>query len=248
MRIDLLEQVAGTVNGFHVRPEFLYDYERVRPRLIFEALSQGVFYAYNNPIQGEIAEFGTATGMSAFTIAKAMGAYQKVFGEALRRFGLPPKTLFLFDSFQGLPRAENAADAQSPNVVAGRWAAGEFKGLTPEELGALCASTYPKERIRIMNGWFSETLRAIPPQTKFAMVHLDCDLYSSTVEVLDHLFGQKLLADGCALFFDDWNCNRSSPRYGQRRAWGEMTAKHGVKFSDCGDYAVLCHKFLVHVD
>jgi hypothetical protein len=82
--------------------------------------------------------------------------------------------------------------------------------------------------------------------TKFAMVHLDCDLYSSTIEVLEHLFRQRLIADGCVICFDDWNCNRSSPRYGQRRAWNEITEKFPVEYSDCGDYAVLSHKFIVH--
>jgi hypothetical protein len=78
------------------------------------------------------------------------------------------------------------------------------------------------------------------------MVHLDCDLYSSTVEVLDHLFTRGHVAEGAVLFFDDWNCNRSSPQFGQRRAWRETCEKHRVEYSDGGDYAVLGHKFLVH--
>ena len=78
------------------------------------------------------------------------------------------------------------------------------------------------------------------------MVHLDCDLYSSTSEVLEQLFSRKLLAEGSVVCFDDWNCNRSSPRFGQRRAWREAVEKYGVGYSDCGDYAVLGHKFIVH--
>ena len=78
------------------------------------------------------------------------------------------------------------------------------------------------------------------------MLHLDCDLYKSTIEVLDHVFSGNRIADGCAVFFDDWNTNRSSPLLGQRRAWRETVEKHGVRFSDGGDYAILGHKFVVH--
>src|SRR5256886_5820768 len=53
------------------------------------------------------------------------------------------------------------------------------------------------------------------------------------------VFSGNRIADGCVVFFDDWNTNRCSPLLGQRRAWRETVEKHGVKFSDCGDYAVL---------
>ena len=98
-----------------------------------------------------------------------------------------------------------------------------------------------------MRGWFTQTLRQIPPTARFAMLHLDCDLYASTFEVLDYLFGQRMVTDGCMLFFDDWNCNQASPRWGQRRAWRELVDKYRVEFSDCGDYGILSHKFIVHI-
>jgi hypothetical protein len=177
-----------------------------------------------------------------------MGIYQEIFVERLSQYGLAPKTLLLLDSFEGLPQAESAVDADSPNVQSGRWKTGAYRGLTPEELGELCASVYYRERIRIMRGWFTQTLLQIPPTTRFAMVHLDCDLYASTIEVLDYLFGQRLVGDGCALFFDDWNCNQASPRFGQRRAWREVVDKYGLEFSDCGDYGILSHKFIVHME
>jgi hypothetical protein len=34
--------------------------------LIYEALNQGVQYVLNNGVDGDIAEFGTATGFSAY--------------------------------------------------------------------------------------------------------------------------------------------------------------------------------------
>jgi hypothetical protein len=78
-------------------------------------------------------------------------------------------------------------------------------------------------------------------------VHIDCDLYESTIDVLDYLLAHHHLADGCAIFFDDWNCSNASPAFGERRAWNEMVEKYQIRFSDCGDYSIYGHKFLVHL-
>jgi hypothetical protein len=246
MRKSLVKEVASQVTAFHVRPQIEYDYANVRRRLIFEALTQGVQYVLNNAVEGDVAEFGTASGFSACTIARAMAVYRQMYAETLELHGAQPKLLYLFDSFEGLPEAAAAVDLSSPNVQSGRWREGTFKGLTAEELIELCASVYDRDKLRVVPGWYQESLPQLPAGTKLAMVHLDCDLYSSTVEVLDHLFTRGHVAEGAVLFFDDWNCNRSSPQFGQRRAWRETCEKHRVEYSDGGDYAVLGHKFLVH--
>jgi hypothetical protein len=103
----------------------------------------------------------------------------------------------------------------------------------------------PAERIVVHEGWFQDTLGNVKNE-KFALVHIDCDLYESTVQVLDYFFTNELFSDGCAVFFDDWNCNRASPQFGERRAWRECCRRYNVEFSDCGDYGVFGHKFIVH--
>jgi len=250
MRTDLLDAVVNEVNGYHMRPVLQYDYDNVRSRLIFEALSQGVQYVCNNAVEGDIAEFGTSSGFSSFTIARAMAIYQRTYARQLAQQGLAQrKALHLFDSFQGLPKPDNPVDLASPYVKSGRWQQGTFGGpaaLTQQELKALCASTYDQDRIFVFPGWFSQSLAGVAAQARFAMLHIDCDLYSSTAEVLEHVLAHGHVAEGCVVFFDDWNCNRSSPRMGQRRAWHEAVERHRIEFSDCGDYAVLGHKFIIH--
>ncbi len=248
MRTDLLNAVVSRVNGYQVRQVIEYDYAAIRRRLIFEKLTQGVQYVINNAVEGDIAEFGTFSGFSTFTIARALAAYWEIYADFVKLHGMPKKSFCLFDSFQGLPLAASEVDKASPNVQAGRWKEGTYTGLTKEELLALCSSTYDRDKIRIFDGWYAQTLPTIPAAAKFAMVHLDCDLYSSTLEVLDHLFAHKHIADGCVIFFDDWNCNRASPRHGQRRAWRETTEKFRIEFSDEGEYAVLGHKFIIHAE
>ncbi|HXM80353.1 MAG TPA: TylF/MycF/NovP-related O-methyltransferase [Burkholderiales bacterium] len=242
MRTELITEVAGQVRGV----EKSYEPYHARRRLIYESLCQGVQYVINNGVEGDVAEFGTATGFSAYTIARAMAIYRQMYAGRIARFGTPPKTLHLFDSFQGLPQPQDAVDLGSPYVQAGVWREGAYKVLTEEELVALCTSVYDADKVLTYGGWFADTLQKIRRNTKFAMLHMDCDLYSSSLEVLDHISSQDQIADGCVVFFDDWNTNRSSPLMGQRRAWRETVDKHGIKFSDCGDYAILGHKFIVH--
>ena len=90
-------------------------------------------------------------------------------------------------------------------------------------------------------------MKTISIDTKFAIIHIDCDLYESTMDVLDYLFENKHLLDGCMIFFDDWNCGNASPHLGERRAWSEITKKYNVNYSDCGEYSCAGHKFIVHL-
>ena len=59
---------------------------------------------------------------------------------------------------------------------------------------------------------------------------IDCDLYSSTVSVLDFL--DNLLQDGSILMFDDWNCFGKSDERGERRAFREFLARHPIWRAD----------------
>ncbi|WP_173887666.1 MULTISPECIES: TylF/MycF/NovP-related O-methyltransferase [Pseudomonas] len=61
----------------------------------------------------------------------------------------------------------------------------------------------PSERIKILKGWFNETLPMLSKGTVFGFVHIDSDFYVSAVEILDYLFDNDRFADGYHLFFDD---------------------------------------------
>jgi hypothetical protein len=81
---------------------------------------------------------------------------------------------------------------------------------------------------------------------KFSLVHVDCDIYESTIDVLDYLFANNHISDGGAIFFDDWNCGAASPDLGERRAWNEMVVKYRIRFTDCGNYSAYGNKFIIH--
>jgi tetratricopeptide (TPR) repeat protein len=90
-----------------------------------------------------------------------------------------------FDSFQGLPES---------------WKPGEPAGSYSTQ-GRLPATA---AHVQLHPGWFEQTLPdfAARLEAPIALLHVDCDLYSSTRTVLTHL-GPRL-APGSLLVFDDF--------------------------------------------
>src|SRR5262249_11865700 len=156
----------------------------------------------------------TMSGMTARTIAATMAEYQ---GGTV----WPPKDLLLFDSFEGLPEAAADADKEAPLVRSGVWGPGTCQGLTQRQLERLCRTFLPTSRLKIYRGWSKDTMPLLPPQTMLAMLHIDSDLYQSAIDVLHHAFAHGMVQEGAIVLFDDWDSNRASPDFGERRAWRE---------------------------
>ncbi|MBP9711156.1 MAG: class I SAM-dependent methyltransferase [Candidatus Pacebacteria bacterium] len=109
-------------------------------------------------VPGDIAEVGTFRGVSAKLIAEARGNHSK-------------KTLFLFDTFEGLPELQ---DIDRAVFHKGQYGAGMYE--VADYLGE-----YPD--IALYSGIFPQSAGPIE-QKKFSFVHLDVDLYQSTKEAL----------------------------------------------------------------
>ena len=100
------------------------------------------------------------------------------------------------DSFQGLPSAAKFDE--------GDWEPGAFSCPRPVTEWNLRRLGAPVDRIRLVEGWFEETLTA-ELAAEVGTVHiamLDADTYSSTVPVLRFL--GPLLHHQAYLIFDDW--------------------------------------------
>jgi hypothetical protein len=195
-----------------------YDAERARA-IHEEAYRRSLEYVTLAGIAGDVMEFGVLGGWSA-----------RIFCETMRDiFNLG--NIRLFDSFEGLPEYDSEVD-RSSYEIAGRdvWS---NKMKFPDDflhqfgqphhlhIREKLAEIIRPERIFVHKGFYSETLKA-PPQAKASIVHFDCDLYQSTVEVFSGLNAGKCFQDGTVLLFDDWNCNRANPNFGQRRALQEF--------------------------
>jgi len=122
-----------------------------------------------------------------------------------------------FDSFNGLPEP---------------W------GPYPKGMFAHHPPAIPNTRIVV--GWFADTLPTFDFTTvqPLRLIHIDCDLYSSTKTVLEHLGPH--LAPGTILVFDeylyDWPPNEA--RGGdEQRAWRDFTQTHPVRWKVIGHAA-----------
>ncbi|MGV8996305.1 MAG: TylF/MycF/NovP-related O-methyltransferase [Parvibaculaceae bacterium] len=201
------------------------------------------FIVYSG-IEGDILEFGVLAGWTARRFAETMRDMH-FFGD-----------LHLFDSFEGLPLSKSDVDARSYDVTRGVWKE-EMKlpDAWTDEIGMSIdqhvvwslSHVISRSRLHVRRGFFSETLKE-KLNTKAALVHLDCDLYESTVDVLSALHRDDVLVDGTVMMFDDWNCNRANPAFGQRRAFREFLDTHSAIYSASHylNYGFNCAAFILH--
>jgi len=198
-----------------------YDPDHAR-QTYTEAFRRALEFVTLGGVPGAVMEFGVLGGWSS-----------RLFCELMRDiYNL--NNLYLFDSFEGLPEYDSAVDRESYEI-GGRdiWTdkmkfpsdfLAQFGQPHEMHIRDRLATIIRAERIIVRKGFYSETLRD-PPKEKVAIAHLDCDLYQSTVEVLDGLYQGGCFQDGTVLLFDDWNCNKASPNFGERRAFAEFLAK-----------------------
>lgn len=138
-------------------------------------------------LSGAIVECGTWRGGMIGGIAKLLGAR---------------RTYFLFDSFEGLPPAE-AIDGTD----ALRWQ----KNPKGSKFYDNCTASYEDAKHAmnlagigdavIVKGWFEDTLPTTTIDDGIAILRMDADWYSSTMQILEALFPQ-VVPGGCILIDD----------------------------------------------
>jgi O-methyltransferase len=183
--------------GRHLRTDDGFVWESAR------MLNDAFGYVRNERVAGDYAEFGVLEGR---TFVEAW--------YAARRHGLDHMRLHAYDSFEGLPDV-GGVDRGGP------FQSGQF--ASPRAVFDDVTSPVPDARKTVIQGFYDATL----PQAEkrpVAIAWVDCDLYESTVPVLDFLTDQ--LQDGSVLIFDDWFCFHGRPDRGEQRACGEWLEAH----------------------
>jgi hypothetical protein len=136
-------------------------------------------------------------------------------GRTLNQFAywLPHKTVYGFDGFDGLPED---------------WTSRMRKGF-------FARKNLPRVRknCELVVGWFNETLPGFVErhQEPVALLHVDCDLYSSTVTILENL--QKQIRPGTVIVFDEY-MNYPGWQLDEFRAWQEFVEKHNIRYEYIG--------------
>lgn len=173
-------------------------YSMTSPDRMF-ALYKAVEYLVRAEIPGAIAECGVWRGGSMMLVA-----------ETLRVLGDTSRELYLYDTFEGLPKPDEvidvdiwgnrAIDGWRPHAIDERSSTWARAGL--EEVRAnLLKTGYPEARLHLVKGLVEETLPHLAPE-RIALLRLDTDWYASTRHELEHLF-PRLVRNG-VLIADDY--------------------------------------------
>ena len=134
-------------------------------------------------------------------------------GKSIRWIGAhADRTVYGFDSFEGIPEAWNG-----------------------NPVGAFAQRKLPKvpDNVQFKIGLFDQTLPGFLDEhaDPVSLLHVDCDLYSSTVTIFDAL-GPRL-QPGTVILFDEYY---NFPRWQQHeyKAFQEFVASSGMKYEYIG--------------
>jgi Macrocin-O-methyltransferase (TylF) len=121
--------------------------------------------------------------------------------------------IFGFDSFEGLP------EDWRPGFEKGRFATTNLPTV--------------RNNVKLVIGWFDKTLPNFIEQNseRVALLHIDCDLYSSTKTVFDCL-GDKI-DKGTILIFDEY-FNYPGWESGEHKAFQEYITSKQIKYKYIG--------------
>lgn len=134
-------------------------------------------------------------------------------GNSIRFFAeRTPRTLYGFDPFEGFPEPWTLC------------AAGEFKVDRLPDV---------PHNVRLIKGLFADTLPAFlqAHPGPVAFIHLDCDLYSSSRDVLELLFSR--MVPGTVMVMDDF-LEEPGFEHEQHKAFFEFVQKYKIKFEYIG--------------
>jgi predicted O-methyltransferase YrrM len=143
---------------------------------------------------GLVLEFGVRTGTTINHIARC----------------LPDRTLYGFDSFEGLPEP--------------------WDGWSMEK-GTFARESLPEvdSNVQLVKGWFDETLSPFLQEHagNAALVHIDSDIYSSAKTILDELAPR--IASGTIIVFNEY-FNYPNWRRHEYRAFAEFCERYRVEY------------------
>jgi O-methyltransferase len=146
---------------------------------------------------------------------------------------------FAFDSFEGLPQTNEIEDGyfQTGTFFTSK---DDFWRIVKRRTGVRLADR------QIIKGFYNESLKEVVRNRmpKAGVIHIDVDLYSSTVDVLD--FIAPLLVEGSVILFDDWHTFPGGSLMGERRAMAEfMLENPDFRFEPWKTYSTFGQSFFV---
>ncbi|EKE14098.1 MAG: methyltransferase [uncultured bacterium] len=190
-------------------------------------------FASASKLEGDYLEFGVFEG---YTFVSAYHFAQKQRLKSMK--------FYAFDSFGGLPEIKGIDDEGFQHFDKGQWSCDEdkFKKIISKKRVDL-------NKTEIVPGWFDKVLNEETkkrlPLKKAAVIWIDCDLYESTVPVLN--FITDYVQNGTILIFDDFFCFRGDPNRGEQKALREWLERNpSIKATEFYKFAWHGNSFIIH--
>lgn len=150
-----------------------------------------------NNVEGDLIETGAWRGGVTIFMSAVLKAY-----------GINDRSVWVADSFEGLPAPKNSYDGFDLSEVDMLAVSIEKVKENFEKFGLLDSN------VKFLKGWFCDTLPTAPID-KLAIIRLDGDMYSSTMDALTNLY-PKLTTGGYCIV-DDYNswpsCKKAVTEY-----------------------------------
>jgi len=132
------------------------------------------------------------------------------------RVRVKDRVVWVSDSFEGLPRPDEAKNAE-----ARIWSGGEMAVSLEEVQDNFRRYGLFDEQVRFLKGYFKDTLPKAPIE-RIAVLRVDGDLYESVTQTLDYLY-PKVSAGGY-IILDDYGDHLPPAR----KAVDDYRAAHGI--------------------
>ena len=163
--------------------------------------------ALRNSVAGDLVETGVWRGGASIFMRAVLHAY-----------GIKDRTVWVADSFQGLPKPDPARYPADANDEL--WKV-DVLAVSLEEVKANFASYgLLDDQVRFLVGWFRDTLPSAPIE-RVAVLRLDGDLYESTMDALTALYPRVTV--GGYVIVDDYGAMASC-----RKAVEDFRSGHGI--------------------
>lgn len=184
---------------------------------IYWAYDKVFRYLSNERKSINIIEFGVGGGTTASFFFQAGNANK-----------VKIKSYYGFDSFKGLQLTD-----QKDSV---RWKDGEFASSEKMATNLINKFSDKKTIIKIKNAIYSKLEKADLPQYQGAtLLHIDCDLYSSTIEALN--FIKDKIEIGTIILLDDYFSGLSVGIKGEKEALDDFCNDNNLNLIRWFQYA-----------
>eukprot|EP01113_Clastostelium_recurvatum_P010313 TRINITY_DN1509_c0_g1_i1.p1 TRINITY_DN1509_c0_g1~~TRINITY_DN1509_c0_g1_i1.p1 ORF type:complete len:313 (+),score=86.83 TRINITY_DN1509_c0_g1_i1:54-941(+) len=172
------------------------------------------YYILSHNIPGDFVETGVFTGGSTILLMKALQEWNNV-PEGVKE--VQRRKLWAADSFDGLPPPSDQ-DKEGTVDVGFR---GQFNSTLDSFIYNMKSwGAYDESRLKILKGWFSETLH-VAGIDKISYLRLDGDLYESTRDAITPMYHK--ISKGGIVYVDDYFTFN-----GCKKAIDEFREKNGV--------------------